>query len=182
MRASTSPSGKSLIMIPNQQATIGVSMCTATGRFDRTSIVYFSPQIIIENCLPEAVVVWQRATRDTELGNKRPTVWLEPGQVLPFYPEGDRRVCRLSVNVAAEDTLPQCAAFAPVKKIHEPVLLACSDGKVVLTETKPLEHGGACIVRFREPTGVLPHKLCNHTSFLLGFMQVSVQRFLSVFA
>jgi hypothetical protein len=158
-------------VLPNSRVTIDVTMSTATGKFDRTSIVSFTPQIIVENRLPEAVVVWQRATQATEFKDaKRPTVWLEPGKAMPFYPEGDRRHCRLSVNVASEDTSSQCAAFAPVKQSQDRVLLSCSDGRVVMTHTEHLE-SGACLVIFDEPRGVMPHTLRNHTEFSLGFLQ-----------
>lgn len=171
LKASPPKSGSSPVL-PNSSVAIDVSMTTATGQFDRTSIVYFTPQIIVENRLSEAVVVWQRATAATDFkGANRPTVWLERGSAMPFYPEGDRWHCRLSVNVASEDMAGTCAAFQPVKESNDPVLLSCSDARVVMTETEQLEGSSARLVIFCEPRGVMPHTLRNHTPFSLGFFQ-----------
>jgi hypothetical protein len=44
---------------------------------------------------------------------------------------------RLSANAAADDIDRACAAFAPVKRSQEPVLLLFSGGQVALTDTPP---------------------------------------------
>jgi len=158
--------------VPNQEVSIDVSSSTASAKFDRTIIITFAPEIVMENHFGEPLVIWQRATNATSYErNQRPTLWLEPGQALPFYPEGDRNRCRLSVNLAAEDISGQCAAFAAVSDT-EPILLKTSDGRVLVAHTQRLSANTATIVvRFQQVTCTIPHKITNHTGLMLAFKQ-----------
>ena len=158
--------------VPNQHVSIDVSSSTGAGKFDRTIVITFAPEIIMQNHFREPLVIWQRSTNSASYErNARPTIWLEPGQSLPFYIEGDRNKCRLSVNLAAEDVSGQCAAFAPIST-SEPILLKTSDGRVLLAQMQRLSaNTGTILVRFQEPAGIIPHKICNDTNLNIAVKQ-----------
>ena len=173
--AAASGPTKETSAVPNQRVSIEVSSSTAAGKFDRTIIITFAAGIMMENHSSEPLVIWQRATEAMSLErSQRPTLWLEPGQTLPFFPEAtaERSKCRLSVNVASEDISGQCAAFAVVGDA-EPLLLRMSDGRVLVAQTQRLSaNTGTFVVRLQDPSScIIPHKVTNHTSLALGFKQ-----------
>ena len=156
----------------SHQVIINVSSSTAAGKFDRTVIVTFAPEVMVENCLAEPVVIWQRTTDDVPYDrSQRPTLWLDPGHALPFFPEGGRARCQLSVNTASEDIRGQCVAFAP--ESADRLLLKTSDDKIFLASThRHSAKTGTLVVRFDEmnPSSI-PHKIRNHSGLALAFRQ-----------
>jgi hypothetical protein len=161
--------------VPNQRVSIEVSSSTGAGKFDRTIIITFAAGIMIENYYSEPLVIWQRATAATSYErSQRPTLWLDPGQARPFFPEAtaERKKCLLSINVAAEDMSGQCAAFA-VGSDMEPLFLRMSDGRVVVAQTQRLSaNTGTIVVRLQDPsTCIIPHQVTNHTSLAVALKQ-----------
>ena len=161
--------------VPNEAVLLDVSTSTACAPFDRTTVVAFAPQLIVENFLEEAVVIWQRGTSGPH------TKWLEPSQACAFYPEGDIAKCRMSVNLASLDSdelRDARAVFSPMQCSNEPVLLECSDRMVILAETVPVLVGNVStyMLRLREPSEVVPHKIVNLTHYSLGFKQLNSKK------
>ena len=99
--------GRDTPAVPNHELWVDVSSSTAAAKFDRTIVITFAPEIIIENHSVEPLVIWQRTPTGSGTG---PTLWLDPGQALPLFPEGSG-ACNLSVNMAAEDVRAQCAVI-----------------------------------------------------------------------
>ncbi|EKX52249.1 hypothetical protein GUITHDRAFT_102151 [Guillardia theta CCMP2712] len=163
---------------PLRELYLNVSTSTASGKFDRTIVISFEPEIVFRNHLADPLVVWQRASPSVRFVNdaRRPTLWLEPGQSAPFYPEGGRAKCRLSVNLAAEDLSSNCAIFAPVRNSLGPILLRCSDGRVIAVEVSSSSSSGPVYIHITEPSERAPHRITNHSSFDLAFQQVDASR------
>jgi len=166
-----------------------VSTSAGVGRFDRTIVITIAPVILIENCLPdEEILVWQRATRALPALNEEmgPRVTLASGRSRPFYPEGIRKYCRLSINLKVDGVHKSCACFSPEVwwgtdvqgggvggggANSEPIILRLSSGRLVMVSSE-MNHTNTVILKVRDTLGAAPHSIFNRSYFSLDFRQV----------
>jgi len=173
-----------------RELNLELSTSPGIGRFDRTIVATIAPLIVVENCLRDDVVVWQRATPALPSLSliKGPRVTLAPGETRPLHPEGIRKYCRLSLNLKADGVHESCASFAPEvwwgrdgggsgvgggggSRSSESILLRMTCGRMVVLSSE-VNRANTVLLSVRDAVGAAAHGIYNQTYFSLDFRQV----------